>query len=95
MTNWSRPNNPAHAFRLDTLRRRHNERRQAAVKERRARIARLVAEYGDRRGIVARLSRELDCSHPTIVRDLKAIRAARGACPACGHPQDSVLQPRG
>ena len=81
---FGNPTSPAHAFKLATIRRRWNETRQDAVRERRATMALLMGQHGDKRGVVAWMSRQLSVPHPTVVRDLQAIRAERFTCLACG-----------
>ena len=81
---FGNPTSPAHAFKLATIRRRWNETRQDAVRERRAKMALLLGQHGDKRGVVAWMSRQLGVPHPTVVRDLQAIRAERCVCLACG-----------
>jgi hypothetical protein len=60
-------------------RRRYNLQRQRAAEARRDQVERLLDLYGRRRGVQARIARELQVSRATVCRDARAISAVEWA----------------
>lgn len=68
------------AYRRAGGRQRYNQRRQEAASERRAEVSRLLDLYGRRkRGVKARIARELGVSRATVTRDARAAELLRWA----------------
>ncbi len=70
---WSYPVSADEAYRRAAGRRAYNLRRQLDASYRRTEVVRLLAEYGFRRGVRARIARELQVDPTTIGRDLRMI----------------------
>lgn len=71
---------PEQIFRRAQGRRRYNNERQEAARERRDEVARLLDLYGPkRRGVRARIARELGVSRATVTRDVRVVEALRWA----------------
>jgi len=70
---WSRPVSADEAYRRAAGRRAHNLRRLLDASYRRTEVVRLLAEYGLKRGVRARIARELHVDPTTVGRDLAII----------------------
>jgi DNA invertase Pin-like site-specific DNA recombinase len=70
---WSQSTSAEEAYRRAAGRRAHNLRRQLNASYRRAEVVRLLALYGLKPGVRARIASELGVHPTTIGRDLKII----------------------
>jgi len=58
-------------------RKKYNAHRRRQARARQGDVARLLKIYGQRRGVVTLIAKELKTSKATICRDLKALRLGR------------------
>ena len=80
---WSTRTTSDEAFRRAGGRRAYNSWRGFMKILRRRDVARLVLEYGHRRGVQARIAAVLGVSEATITRDVAALNKPP-LCPHCG-----------
>lgn len=64
-------------------RRHYNSWRGFVAEYRRLKVCELLARYGFRHGVQARMARELRVSEATVCRDLKVILPLYAPCPQC------------
>ena len=68
---WAQPVPTNEAHRRAGGRRRYNAERQAQAAARQARVLDLLEHYGMRRGVFARIARQLGVHRSTVLRDAK------------------------
>ena len=88
---WSQPRPFSEVCHRAGGRRAYNALRRDLAGFRRLDVARMLLKYGDRRGVQARIAKELGVHEGTISKDLKAILySGAHVCRACGayRPRD-------
>jgi DNA invertase Pin-like site-specific DNA recombinase len=68
---WSTWTTSQEAYRRASGRRRYNAERQAAAAARQIKVLVLLDQYGRRKGVYAKIARELGVHRSTVLRDAK------------------------
>jgi len=89
MSTWSQPRPFSEVCHRAGGRRAYNALRRDLAGFRRLDVARLLLKYGCcKRGVQARIARELSVSQATVSRDVqKTLYSGAQVCQHCGHPR--------